>query len=905
MFQNPDSLPAVRQNPLKLRPPRAGQDLVARSAFCQRTEESGANLVLVSAPAGYGKSTAMGQLHHHLADQGAVVGWLTLDPSDNDLGRFSQYVWLSLGATLPAFQGQNFEASAMEASSATASGRSFELLDALALHEGPLALFIDEFEHITSSEVLAFVMSLVSSLNAGQRLILGSRHKTMLPLGRLRVQGKLLELEVPDLRFSLEETRHYVRNRLKAELGESDVARLQESTDGWAAALQLTTSALIGKADPSAVLKGLNGPSRGIADYLAEDVLDRLPPALRTFVIQSSLFESFCPEMCDAVFDRQDSTGLLLQTDHDNLFLQIIDADGRWYRYHPLFRDFLQSQIHRLPGAADERQGWHLRAAQWLDGADKGLPAIEHALAAGAPELAARLMARRATDYVRTGQFGIVSKWLEALPDAVLQSQPTLLIAGAYTLAFLHRYQDATRLVGLISPEVRASDEFAQDLLVLQVMLGAWMDRLPEALRTALAALPTPGQAAPYMVGLINNAAAYGEIAVGNYYAAHQHLVVAKHALEPIKAIHGLSYSQCFEGAIDLLQGNAVQACARFRATLSGIISGGYRFTSSTAVAAAHLIEAFYELNELDSAEMLIADYLSLIRDSCLPDHLIVTYRAASRIHFIRGRQREALETLDCLQDMGDLRGIPRLSAAARQGKLRLALRAGDLAAARRLLTLLSEPEIWRDWQGLFPYAEDLDDPFIAEVRIALVAGTAPGMTGRLEEAIQAAEMANRGRRAIRLRCLLAQALESARKRQHALEVLERALVQAQSKGLFRVVADDSWLLAPLLEALEVRSHVVPRTYITALLKAASETNVAYMPSTLTSEAQRNPEGDLSQRELQILRLVAEGCSNKDLSRKLFVTENTIETHLRRIYAKLGTRNRTQAVARAREKGLI
>jgi LuxR family maltose regulon positive regulatory protein len=193
----------------------------------------------------------------------------------------------------------------------------------------------------------------------------------------------------------------------------------------------------------------------------------------------------------------------------------------------------------------------------------------------------------------------------------------------------------------------------------------------------------------------------------------------------------------------------------------------------------------------------------------------------------------------------------------------------------------------------------------IARTRIALVSGNGPTMIAELQDAIRAADSSNRHRRAIRLRCLLAQALDSARRRPQALELLEKTLAFACPKGLFRVFADDSWLLVPLLETLELRSQTVPRTYLTALIKASAETNVAYIPATVSAVDGRRNDGNLSQRELQILRLVAEGSSNKELSRKLFVSENTVETHLRRIYSKLETRNRTQAVSKAREMGLL
>lgn len=905
MFTNSSHPRPIRLNLSKLRPPDAGHQMTPRHEFQRRIFSSDANLVLVSAPAGYGKSTAMALLYRNLAAQGTRVGWLTVEPSENDLGRFSQYVWLSLGSALPAFGGQATESSVVEAASETVTGRAYELLDALALSDDPLTLFIDDFEHITSPEVLAFITSLVSNFYIGQRLILGSRHKTMLPLGRLRVQGKLLELEAQELRFTPEETRLYVSSRLKLELGDEDLTHLQESTEGWAAALQLSTAALVGQANPSLILKGLAGPSRGIADYLAEDVLARLPETQRNFVITSSMFDTFCPSMCDAVFERDDSSELIEQTHRDNLFLQIIDADGSWYRYHPLFRDFLRTQIPSLTNSGNKTREWHLKAAKWLDSAGRGLQAIDHAIAGNSPELAAELMTARATDFVRTGQFGLVSHWIELLSKEVLSQHPSLAIAGAYAMVFLHRYKDATTLLAQIEPIAAGIREPAHDLLVLRVMLGAWSDDLPKAMETAVNALPSLQDASPYVIGLMRNVAAYREVAAGNYYSALQHLSIAKHALEPIKAIHGLSYSQCIEGGIEMLQGNVIQASTRFNATLSNMLQTGYRFTNSTAVAAAYLIEAQYELNDLDSAEILLADYLSLIRDCCLPDQLITSYRIAARIHFIRGRQTEALETLDYLQDLGDLRGIPRLAAAARQGKLRLALRAGDMAAANRLFLLLSANEIWEQWVGLFPYADDLDDPFIAKIRIALVSGNGAAVVSQLQEAVVIAESNNRHRRAIRLRCMLAQAFESARKRTQALELLENTLAFAESQGLFRVIADDSWLLLPLLEALELRSHRVSRNYLTSLIKASTQTNVAYIPSSVSSIGGRGPESNLSQRELQILRLVSEGSSNKELSRKLFVSENTVETHLRRIYSKLGTKNRTQAVSVAREKGFL
>jgi LuxR family maltose regulon positive regulatory protein len=888
----------------KLRPPNTGLELTPRSEFCQRVLESRANFVLVSAPAGYGKSTAMTLLAKRMVEEGIKVGWLTVDAADNDIASFANYLWRSLVALLPEHVRLSDDSSAVEVASEVLTGRSYELLEALSLFEQPLALFIDDFERISSPEVFAFVTSLVSNLTEGQRLIIGSRQKTQLPLGRLRVQGRLLEMQVQDLRFSQEETRTYLNSRLKKDLGESNLSLIQERTDGWAVALQLSTAALMNGASSAVVLKGLPGPNQEIADYLAEDVLTRLPSDQREFLIRSSLFEAFCPVMCDEVFERTDSGTIIEQIEKGNLFLQTIDADQVWYRYHPLFRDFLKNQLARSGLIAEVTQ-WHIRSARWLDRAGQGLQAVNHAIEAGNFEYAAEIMVERSSEFLRDGQFRLVHEWIKLLPDEVVGKQPQLLIAATYAMVFLHQYKSAWALLARLEGMGLVPGPFACDLAALRVMIGGWSDD-PAAMETAITVLPSFQGALPYYVGLLRNTAAIQEIARGNYHAALQQLAAAKHDLQSVQSIYGFSYSQCLEGAIEMLEGSVIQAEARFNSTLCGLIETGDRFTNSTAVAAAFLIEARYELNDLDSVDILLTNYLSMIRDYCLPDQLITTYRVAARVHFIRGRQSEALETLDALQDLGDLRGVPRLAAGARQGKLRLALRAGDIAAANRLYLLLAEPDIWEKWKGMFPYSDDLDDPLIAKVRIGLVSGTGAALISDLQEAILEAEEKNRFRRLVRLRCLLAQALDAARKRPQAVEILEKTLVFAEPKGLFRVIADDAWLLMPLLEVLELRSKRISRNFIMALIKATVDTNVAFIPGNITDMGnEQAPKTNLSQRELQIIRLLGDGASNKELSRKLIMSENTVETHLRRIYSKLSAKNRTHAVAKARECGLL
>lgn len=900
MLKQAINLTGIRINARKLQPSYDASGKVERSGISSLVARSTANLVLVTAPAGYGKTTTLGQLYCQMEEAGMTTGWLTVDASDNDLGRFTFYLWAALGSVLADLGAPPMPSGGLDSVAASSSARVHQLLELINLSDAPFVLFVDEFEEIASGKVMEVINEIVSSLSPGQRLVLGSRQKPELPLGRLRVSGRLLEIDADHLKFNKEESRRYISERLSCSLNDHDLETLQQRTDGWPAALQLAAAALTGRADTAALLERLADSSRSISDYLAEDVLARLPARQCGFLLETSLFDAFSPAMCDSALGIADSHELLLQTERDNLFLQRIDNDGPWYRYHPIFRDFLQGQ-HRLSGVAPERiSALQLNAARWLADHDKPFPAIPYALAAGDHRLAARIMATRATDLVWIGQFDTVAKWVTAIPDEILVDQAGLLIAGAYATTFLHRYSDANRLVDLLPDAALTDEAISAELVALRIMLCAWSDQLAQAFAIAESARTNLASRPPYVAGLTHNTLAYRHMTQGRDVLAQQEIASAKHYLEPIGAIHALHYSLSFEGAIALLQGQANAARIRFDDALESMISGGHRYTTSTAIVVAHLAEALYEIDEIDAAETLLIDYLPVIREGCLPDHIIVAYRVLARIQAQRGQYGKALGTLDSLLDLGDVRSIPRIAAASRLDKHRLALLAGDTAAAHRLMPLVRDEAIWARFPGLSTYSEDLDDLLVAEARLAIAEGSLRAIIPSLQDAICDANARNRQRRVARLQCLLAQAFEVSRRRPQALETLERALLNAQAGGMIRVFADEPWHLHELLNALATRKTGVSPAYLQRILKAATKTGP--LPSRPAPA-----EGDqrLSQREGQILRLLAEGHSNKELARKLFVTENTVETHLRRIYGKLGIRSRTQAVARAMEIGLI
>ncbi len=886
-----------RLNALKLAPPAAALQAISREGVCSAICNTSATLSLLCAPAGFGKTTAMSQAYRELQDRGSPVAWLSLAPADNEIARLSIYLIAALRSVIEL----SFDPSEINDARgdfASANVRTYQLLEELPLIGTGFVLFIDELEHITDFEALRFVERLIGALDPGQRLVIGSRRSPNLHLGRLRVQGRLQELGIEALRFSETETGQFVRARLPSVIDDNEIRHLHGRTDGWPAALQLAAMAtLLGKPGGQLPPKDISG---SIADFLAEDVLDRLPQEQRTFLQRSSIFEMFCPEMCDAVFATTDSAAWIQKTLAENLFLNKIDADGDWYRYHPLFHEFLQKEC-ALTFRNDVR-GFHAKAANWLGTAGRTGLAIDHAIIASEYELAADLIEQCAMRYVRTGQMKAVCGWIARLPEEAVIAHPRLMIAGAYANTYLHKYREAGELIAKLDVATLGTVELADDLLLIRIMLAVWTDNIGNAFEISLANQDKLASGDPYAIGLIQNVIAYSHAFHGYYFFAHQSIATAKRALMSVNALHALTYSTWLEGALSLLQGDALDAHARASASLAQVVNAGQKYSSASPVAAVNFMEVLYEINDLERIEALVDDYLPLIRETCIPDHAIIAHRIAARLYALSGRQAQALEVLNTLQDLGDARSIPRFSAAARLDRIWIASVAGDLSTVNRLLPLVTTESIWKPFHGLWTHAEDIDDAQIATFRYALLSGDAASATTQIEVAVRQAEAGNRRRRVFRLQCLLAQAHELARRRQRALDILERTLVAAHSLGLIRVFADEAWCLLPLLEALALRDTAIPQDYLFRLMEAVRKNLHSHRGS---SAPEQPADAILSPRERQILNLVAEGFSNKELAARVLVAESTVETFLHRINTKLGTRNRTQAVARGRDLKLI
>ncbi|RZL88166.1 MAG: hypothetical protein EOP82_23995 [Variovorax sp.] len=410
----------------KMNPPLAVALPIDRSALIDDVlESSPAGVILVFAAGGYGKTTLLTQLFASLNAAGVPTGWVTLSGIENELERFVTYLSAAVkrieGAAAPGVTAEQM----LAGSSGEPLADAMALLERMAAQGGPYALFLDDFQEITNPDVLALVTELIALLGPGQRLIVGSRFLPELGVPRLRAQGRLQEVNAQRLSFNLEETRLFLRRHRAGDLSDADLRLLFERTEGWPAALQLAALALSAEGDSTAFIRRLRGTTVEIVDYLAHDVYASMHPELRSFLLDISVLESFCAQLCDAVGERADSQEMIDRVRRSGLFLSPLAAADPWCRLHQLFREFLFGQLQReAPGRSALLHG---RAARWYAAQDRPLYAVNHALHAGEQALAAELMSAVSREFLHQGRTATLTHWSDVLAPEILIRHPVLL----------------------------------------------------------------------------------------------------------------------------------------------------------------------------------------------------------------------------------------------------------------------------------------------------------------------------------------------------------------------------------------------------------------------------------------------------------------------------------------------
>jgi LuxR family maltose regulon positive regulatory protein len=896
----------------KCTPPQSSAHEIARTEVCERIFNAGsAQLVLLRAPAGFGKTTLMLQVLRRFEDSGLPTAWLTLDGADNDVGRFLAALAASLQRLVPGVVTPH-----REASLGRPDEQAFALIDCVAAHPAPFALFLDDFEALQNPAAVGLVRVLIDHLPRGAQIVMGSRAVPEVSLGRLRARERLLEIDPTQLRFSLDETDGYLRQQRGLRLDADDVRRLHRSTEGWAAALWLASVSLEHRDEPGLFIAGFSGSNSAVVDYLLEDVLAYLSDDLRGFLLRTSILQEINASLCDQICGRNDSERLLHELEQAHLFLMPLQSGSGKYRYHGMFAEFLRAQLMRQHPLEVTRLNH--AAAQWFLEHQRLVPAINHALAADDTAFALELLDLHAQPLLEQGRVRLLSRWLDPLLErGQLLKHPMLQVVHAWAVCFARGPVAAVSLLDQLERREDRSEEVRAHCMALRPLIMVLTDRTDEAMKLAAGLLDELPSNVAFARGFLEVTLANLSMIAGRYNEALRFADAARsrssgHGGPPLLE-RGFTFalSEAAEAAVDLTQGRLRRALARLRLAIGTGRADASRATNGNAMVGVLLAEALYEADECEQAERLLSVYIPLIRHVGIPDQLILAHVVMARLAQNRGDKDRALQLLTELEHVGHRVDLARVVASARLERVRMLLDEGKHARARDELDRCGDRALWARVSRSSLRANEVETMEIATARWSVQAGHAGDVTASLRAALDNAERAQRERRALTLRLLLAQALYLENQRNKAMRVIARAVRMAAAEGYVRAFFVEGPLVMVMLRELrdgptELVEEGGSSTlhFLDTLLRDAMPTS-ASAPRLVREGGAAVITESLTRKELQVLRLAAEGLSNEQIGTRMFVAETTIRTHLRNINVKLDTRNRMEAVQLARRSAWI
>jgi LuxR family transcriptional regulator, maltose regulon positive regulatory protein len=888
----------------KLYMPASRPGLVPRPRLLARLDEGLAQgLVLVCAPAGYGKTVLLADW----ARRGRQpVAWLSLDAGDNDPARFWRHAVAALDRARPGI-GERVAPLLGPPAPSSFQGLVTALINNLAADEALLVL--DDYHVIGSQQVHESLAFLLEHRPAAIGVVLASRSDPPLALARLRARGQLTEVRVAELRFARAEAGELLRQAASA-LPDASVAALAARTEGWAAGLQLAALSLRGQADAAAFVTAFTGSHRYVLDYLAEEVLEGQPGPLRTFLLETSVLERLSGPLCDAVTGREGSQGLLEEAERAGLFLIPLDEVRGWWRYHHLFADLLRARLQQeLPGRAAQL---HRNAAAWYAGNGLADDAIGHAAAAGEMLWAARIIEQQ-FDLVHRirGEVVTIDRWLSVLPADVVRSRPRLLLAQAHMAADSGHPEVVEPLLDVVDcappgwadepfePASGAAASFLINVPAMTTLHRSYLAQLHgDAEATAAFAAQTLAESKPEEGAL--SATAHGFLAVAEWLRGR--LTEAERALaSSVTGWRGTSQLTLIAWGyyhlvlIQLAQGRLNAAALTCEQALDSLVTSG-RPAPAAGPSYAGLAEIAYQRDELDVALRHATEGIALCRQFVYTPPLASGLATLAVIRQATGDPAGALEAITEADQAAP--GPAGLLNPVPAERARLLLAQGNLAAAAR----------FAQDNGLGPDDEPdyaRESGYLVLARLLLAQDRAGQALALLDRLHAAAKAQNRTGSLIETDALRALALAATGDEAGAVATLTGTLLLAWPQGHVRVFADEGPPMAALLGRLIAAQRTgqvaaeVPLGYLARLQRAFGPGQLARDPA---------PPGivdPLTSRELEVLGLLAAGRSNQAIAGQLVVTLDTVKKHVSHVLDKLGATNRTEAVARARELNLI
>jgi ATP/maltotriose-dependent transcriptional regulator MalT len=902
----------------KLFAPARRPQLVARPRVAERlgtSLDSGHRLTLVSAPAGFGKTTLLSDWLTDLdqRQRHTRLGWLSLDDGDNDLTRFVAHLVAALqSAEL------DVDATVLDSLSTTSVAAALTpLVNDLARageHEPRKhwILVLDDYHAIGAPEVHEAVTFLLEHLPDHLHLVVVTRSDPPLPLARLRSRGQLNELRAADLRFTPLEAQEFLNRVMGLELTAADVDALADRTEGWIAGLQLAALSLRGIADRDEVagfIQAFTGSNRFVIDYLADEVLARQPPHVRDFLLRTAVLDRLHGPLCDAVTGGTDGTRTLEHLERGNLFVVPLDTERSWYRYHHLFADVLHARL--LAEQPADLPDLHMRASEWFAARGLVADAVRHALAAEDFDHAGYLMEEALPQIRPTRQDGLLLTWVRSLPEPVVRRSPVLCILSSWSLLMSGDLDDAgSRLddaeaalaAGAQDPDLAATWADTEDLRTAPAAVQVYRAALAQArgdvagtVRHARQALDLAGPEDHFVRGGANGYLGLAAWAAGNVDEARSTFSDAVRSLHAAGNLVDELDTTIVLADMEVAAGRPSHARRLFERALQTATASGAPYPRATADLHVGLAELDRELDDLPTAEEHLESARVLGERGSITENRHRWYVVMAQVHVAQGDYDAAMRLLDQAEALyrhgfyPDVRPIAAMRA-------RVEIAAGDLSSAGA----------WADDQGISvndqpDYLREYEHLTLIRLILAQQRGEQrAAVIDLLDRLHGSAVEAGRDGSVREIRVLQALARQAHGDLREALAALNRSFVDTpEPESNVRLYLDEGAPMLTLLHHAAATGDRLVRAHAGRLLERAPTSGEA------GAESQQTPGGPLSQRELEVLRLLDSELTGPEIARELYVTLNTLRTHTKRIFTKLDVTTRAAAVRRAHERGLL